>query len=120
MDVTGYLNQESAGRWSFDLEAHPMRVAVVLQRSGTLRLRGTIGGASARLQPADLRLSWDSASVADAARLARGTDYGLRGLLDAEFTARIGRPAEERGRRLANRRSASPPGHPSMESALAG
>ncbi len=95
VDVTGYLNQESAGRWSLDLEAHPMRVAVVLQRSGTLRLRGTIGGASARLQPADLRLSWESASVADAARLARGSDYGLRGLLDAEFTARIGGPAEE-------------------------
>src|SRR4029077_9815943 len=92
--VTGYLSQESAGRWSLDLEAHPMRAAVILQRSGTLRLRGTIGGTSARLQPADLRLSWESASVADAARLARGSDYGLRGLLDAEFTARIGRPAE--------------------------
>jgi hypothetical protein len=95
VDVTGYLNQESAGRWSLDLEAHPMRVAVVLQRSGTLRLRGTIGGTSARLQPADLRLSWEGASVADAARLARGSDLGLRGLLDAEFTARIGRPAPE-------------------------
>jgi hypothetical protein len=94
VDVTGYLSQESAGRWSLDLEAHPMRAAVILQRSGTLRLRGTIGGTSARLQPADLRLSWESASVADAARLARGSDYGLRGLLDAEFTARIGRPAE--------------------------
>ena len=87
VDVTGYLNLQSSGRWSLDLEAHPMRAAVVLQRSGTLRLRGTVGGTSARLQPASLSLSWDSASLADAARLARGTDYGLRGLLDAELAA---------------------------------
>src|SRR5207245_982087 len=85
IEVAGSLNLQSAGRWSLDLEAHPMRAAVVLQRPGTLRLRGTIGGTSARLQPADLRLSWEGASLADAARLARGTDYGLRGLLDAHF-----------------------------------
>ena len=96
VDVGGYLNLQGAGRWSLDLEAHPMRAAVVLQRSGMLRLRGTVGGASARLQPASLNLSWDSASLADAARLARGTDYGLRGLLDAELAARIA-PATEDG-----------------------
>jgi hypothetical protein len=91
VDVSGSLNLQSAGRWSLDLQAHPMRAAVVLQRSGTLRLRGTVGGTSARLQPADLRLSWEGASLADAARLTRGTDYGLRGLLDADFAARIDR-----------------------------
>jgi len=89
VDVRGYLNLQSSGRWSLDLEARPMRAAVVLQRSGTLRLRGTVGGTSARLHPASLSLSWESASLADAARLARGTDYGLRGLLDAELAARI-------------------------------
>ncbi len=89
VDVAGNLNLQNSGRWSLDVEAHPMRAAVVLQRSGTLRLRGTIGGTSTRLQPADLRLSWEGASLADAARLARGTDYGLRGLLDADFAARI-------------------------------
>ena len=94
VDVSGTLNLQSAGRWYLDLQAHPMRAAVVLQRSGTLRLRGTIGGTSARLQPADLRLSWESASLADAARLARGTDYGLRGLLDADFAAHISRADE--------------------------
>lgn len=91
VDVSGTLNLQSAGRWSLDLQAHPMRAAVVLQRSGILHLRGTIGGTSARLQPADLRLNWEGVSVADAARLARGTDYGLRGLLDAEFAARVDR-----------------------------
>jgi uncharacterized protein involved in outer membrane biogenesis len=91
VNVSGSVNLQSAGRWSLDLAAQPMRAAVVLQKSGTLRLRGTIGGTSARLQPADLRLSWEDASLADAARLVRGTDYGLRGMLDADFGARISR-----------------------------
>jgi hypothetical protein len=94
IDVSGSLDLQSVGRWSLDLQAHPMRAAVVLQRSGTLHLRGTVGGTSARLQPADLRLTWEGASVADAARLARGTDYGLRGLLDADFAARVDRRTE--------------------------
>lgn len=89
VDVNGTVNLQMARRWSLDLQARPARAAVVLQRSGTLRLRGNIGGTSARLQPADLRLTWEGASLADAARLARGTDYGLRGLLDADFSARI-------------------------------
>ncbi len=92
--VSGSLSLQSAGRWYLDLQAQPMRAAVVLQKSGTLHLQGTVGGTSARLQPADLRLSWESASIADAARLARGTDYGLRGVLDADFVAHISRADE--------------------------
>lgn len=95
VDVNGSVNLQAAGRWSLDLQARPARAAVILQRSGTLRLRGTIGGTSARLQPADLRLTWEGASLADAARLARGTDYGLRGLLDADFAARINPSGDE-------------------------
>ena len=94
VDVSGSLSLQSAGRWYLDLQAQPMRAAVVLQRSGTLHLHGTVGGTSARLQPADLRLSWESASLADAARLARGTDYGLRGVLDADFSAHVSRADE--------------------------
>jgi AsmA-like C-terminal region/AsmA family len=94
VDVAGTLNLQDAGRWSLDLQAHPMRAPILLQTSGIFRLQGTIGGTSARLQPADLKLSWQGASLADAARLAAGTDYGLRGLLDADFTARIGRPED--------------------------
>jgi hypothetical protein len=96
VDVSGALNLQSAGRWYLNLQAQPMRAAVVLQKSGTLHLQGTVGGTSARLQPADLRLSWESASLADVARLVRGTDYGLRGMLDADFTAHISR-ADESG-----------------------
>jgi uncharacterized protein involved in outer membrane biogenesis len=91
VDVSGSLSLQSAGRWYLDLQAQPMRAAIVLQKSGTLHLQGTVGGTSARLQPADLRLSWENASLADAARLAGGTDYGLRGVLDADFVAHISR-----------------------------
>jgi hypothetical protein len=94
VDVSGSLNLQSTGRWYLDLQAQPMRAAVILQRSGTLHMQGTVGGTSTRLQPADLRLSWQSASLADAARLARGTDYGLRGVLDADFSAHISRADE--------------------------
>lgn len=91
LDVSGSLSLQRAGRWYLDLEAHPMRAAVMLQSPGTLRVRGTAGGTSARLQPADLRFSWEGASLADAARLARGTDYGLRGMLDGDFAVHVGR-----------------------------
>jgi AsmA-like C-terminal region/AsmA family len=94
VEVSGSLNLQSGGRWHLDLQAEPMRAAVVLQKSGTLHLRGTVGGTSTRLQPADLRLNWESASLADAARLVRGTDYGLRGMLDADFAAHISRADE--------------------------
>jgi AsmA-like protein len=97
VDVNGSVNLQTAGRWSLDLQARPARAAVILQRSGTLRLRGTIGGTSARLQPANLKLTWEAVSLADAARLARGTDYGLRGLLDADFAARINPTSDETG-----------------------
>lgn len=88
-DVKGGIEQESAGRWRMDLEARPMRATVGLQEAGTLRLRGRIAGTSARLQPADLSLSWQDVSLADALRLARGQDYGVRGRLAVELTARI-------------------------------
>ena len=86
LDVSGSLTLQRDGRWWLDLEAHPMRTTVMVQNPGILHVRGTIGGTSTRLQPADLKLSWEGGSLADAARLARGTDYGLRGLFDADFT----------------------------------
>ncbi len=87
-DVKGHLEQDGAGRWRMDLEARPMRAAVALQEAGTLRVRGRIAGTSARLQPAELELSWQGVSLADALRLARGRDYGMRGRLSVEVTAR--------------------------------
>jgi len=88
VDVKGHLEQESAGRWRIDLEARPVRAGVALQEAGTLRVRGRIAGTSARLQPAELVVTWQGASVADALRLGRGGDYGVRGRLAVELTAR--------------------------------
>ena len=93
VDVAGRVEQNGAGRWELDLEARPMRAGVELQDIGTLRLRGSIAGTTARLQPAQLNLTWRAASLADALRLIRQDDYGMRGLLAVDLDARIA-PAE--------------------------
>ncbi len=89
LDVTGRVEQDSAGRWALDLQARPMRAGIELQDIGTLSVRGSIAGTTARLQPAELNLTWRAVSVADALRLARGLDYGVRGNLDVDLSARI-------------------------------
>ena len=70
----------------------PMRAGVELQDIGTLRLRGSIAGTTARLQPAELNLTWRAASLADTLRLVREDDYGMRGQLAVDLTARIAPP----------------------------
>jgi hypothetical protein len=97
VDVTGHVEQEGAGRWGIDLQARPVRATVTLQEAGTLRLQGRIAGTSARLQPAELALTWQNASLADALRLARGRDYGMRGKLAIELTARSAAPGPAGG-----------------------
>jgi uncharacterized protein involved in outer membrane biogenesis len=78
-ELTGSIEQESAGHWRIAVAAHPSRATVHLQNSGTLRVTGIIAGTSARLHPADLSLTWSDASLADALRLAIGNDPGVRG-----------------------------------------
>jgi hypothetical protein len=97
VEVKGLIEQEVPGRWHVDLEALPMRATVALQAAGTIRVRGTISGTSARLQPAELTMTWQEASLADALRLARGRDFGVRGALAAEVTARIAPPTAPAG-----------------------
>ncbi len=87
--VSGRVGQNGAGRWQLDLEARPMRAGVELQDIGTLRLRGSIAGTTARLQPADLNLTWRAASLADTLRLVRQNDYGMRGLIAVDLNARV-------------------------------
>jgi hypothetical protein len=87
--VSGRLELNGEGRWQLDLEARPMRAGVELQDIGTLRLRGSIAGTTARLQPAELNLAWRAASLADALRLVRQDDYGMRGQLSVDLNARI-------------------------------
>src|SRR6202521_5858618 len=89
VDVSGRVEQNGAGRWQLDLQARPMRAGVGLQDIGTLRLRGSIAGTTARLQPAELNLTWRAASLADTLRLVRQKDYGMRGQLAVDLNARI-------------------------------
>jgi hypothetical protein len=87
--VSGRLELNGDGRWQLDLEARPMRAGVELQDIGTFRLRGSIAGTTERLQPAELNLAWRAASLADALRLVRQDDYGIRGQLSVDLNARI-------------------------------
>ena len=89
VDVSGRVEQNGAGRWQLDLQARPMRAGVELQDIGTLGLRGSIAGTTARLQPAELNLTWRAASLADALRLVREDDYGMRGQLAVDLNAHI-------------------------------
>ena len=84
-DVSGDLEQESAGRWQLDFNAQPMRPGVAQPQSGMVRIHGIVGGTSSRLQPADLDVTLWGASIEDALRLARGQDYGMRGALEADL-----------------------------------
>ncbi len=93
--VSGRIEQNGPGRWQIDLEARPMRAGIELQDIGTMRLRGSIAGTTARLQPAELALSWRAASLADALRLTTQNDYGIRGELDVDVNARIAAPLTE-------------------------
>jgi AsmA family/AsmA-like C-terminal region len=87
VDMNGSIEQEAPGRWRIDLEATPMRAAVIVQDVGQLAMRGVVGGTSARLRPAALELTWQDASLPDVLRLLRGWDYGVRGRMQAELAA---------------------------------
>jgi len=95
VDLNGRVDQESGGRWRIDLEARLARAAVDIQEAGVIRVRGRVGGTSARLRPAELTVTWEEASLADALRLLRGWDSGVRGALSAEFTASSGLPGAQ-------------------------
>jgi AsmA-like protein len=86
--VTGYVEPAEAGRWAMDLEAIPTRAAVNVQQAGILHVSGHMGGTSSRLRPAVLDASWSDASLPDVLRLARSSDYGVRGMLTLIMNAR--------------------------------
>lgn len=92
-NVDGYVARDPSGHWRVDLEASVMRAGVTVQEPGTLRLRGRIGSAASRLQPAELALTWREASLSDALRLARGHDYGVRGAFEFAATASLPLPS---------------------------
>jgi AsmA-like protein len=107
--VSGRIEQSGAGRWQLDLEARPMRAGVELQDIGTMRLRGSVAGTTARLQPADLALTWRAASLADTLRLITQNDYGLRGELAVDLSARIAPSSAEGAAAGAMEKPGAPP-----------
>src|SRR5882724_12451640 len=88
--VKGSIEQVAFGRWQINLGAEPWRSGVQLQSAGTIQVRGEVAGTSVRLRPAQLRIRWSEASLADLVRLARGEDEGVRGLFDLEASAESG------------------------------
>jgi hypothetical protein len=88
--VSGSVEQISPGRWQLQLEAQPWRSGVSLQSTGTIKVVGDVAGTSTRLQPAEIALHWSEASLADVFRLFRGQDYGVRGVLALDATAKSG------------------------------
>ncbi len=94
-NVSGSVEQTSPGRWQLHLEAQPWRSGVSLQSAGTINVSGDVAGTSTRLQPAEITLHWSEASLADAFRLLRGQDYGLRGVFALDGTAKSGTDKED-------------------------
>jgi hypothetical protein len=92
--VSGSVDQISAGRWQLQLQAQPWRSGVPLQSVGTLRVQGDVAGTSARLQPARFSFHWEEVSLADLFRLFRGRDYGVRGVLTLDGTLKSGTAAD--------------------------
>lgn len=86
--VSGSVEQVSPGRWELQLGAQPWRSGVLLQSTGTIRVRGDLAGTSSRLQPAEIALQWSEASLADVFRLLHGQDYGVRGFFTLDAGAK--------------------------------
>ena len=86
--VSGSVEQVSPGRWELQLSAQPWRSGVQLQSTGAIHVRGDLAGTSARLQPAQITLEWNGASLADVFRLLHGQDYGVRGFFTLEASAK--------------------------------
>lgn len=87
-DLRGSLDRD-ASAWRISLDARPVRAAVPTQEAGLLRLRANLAApASPPWRATELRLIWQDASLADTLRLARGHDFGVRGRMALEATAR--------------------------------
>lgn len=93
--VSGSVEQVSRGRWELQLEAQPWRSGALLQSTGIIRVHGDLAGTSTRLQPAEITLRWNEASLADVFRLLHGQDYGFRGLFTLDAKAKSTGSAED-------------------------
>lgn len=92
VEVSGNVQQAAPGRWKLQLQAEPWRSGVQLQSAGTIHVQGEVAGTSSRLQPAQLQIHWEGASLADVLRLLHGQDTGIRGSFALDAAAESGTP----------------------------
>src|SRR5260370_18160580 len=70
-NVSGSVEQISAGRWQLQLEAQPWRSGVSLQSAGEIKVVGDVAGAAAPLEPAHTSIHGCEAAPANPAPTMR-------------------------------------------------
>ena len=84
-DLALWLTQPN--QWRLRLEGHPARTNTAATDTGTVRVQGTLGKASAMADvPVDLLLEWRAAPLGGVSSVLLGRDAGFRGLLAMQTT----------------------------------
>lgn len=74
-------------QWRLRLEGHPARTNTTATDTGTVRVQGTLGKASAMADvPVDLLLEWRAAPLGGVSSVLLGRDAGFRGVLAMQTT----------------------------------
>lgn len=114
-DLALWLN--SPQEWRLRLDGRPVRTDIVVSSdTGTLRMEGTLGRATALNDvPIDLRADWNAIPLGEATKILMGGDAGLRGSMSLSAHARgtVGRSSVQTTLHLADlRRADFVPQHP--------
>ena len=74
-------------QWKLRLEGHPVRTSTAATDTGTVRVEGTLGKASAMADvPVDLLLEWRAAPLGGVSSVLLGRDAGFRGIMTMQTT----------------------------------
>lgn len=84
-DLALWLTQPN--QWRLRLEGHPVRTSTAATDTGTVRVQGTLGKASAMADvPVDLLLEWRAAPLGGVSSVLLGRDAGFRGVMAIQTT----------------------------------
>ena len=84
-DLALWLTQPN--QWRLRLEGHPARTNTAATDTGTVRVQGTLGKASAMADvPVDLLLEWRAAPLGGVSSVLLGRDAGFRGVMAMQTT----------------------------------
>ena len=84
-DLALWLTQPN--QWRLRLEGHPARTNTAATDTGTVRVQGTLGKASAMADvPVDLLLEWRAAPLGGVSSVLLGRDAGFRGVMALQTT----------------------------------